>query len=60
MLAINVHIPVSSAYVGIHREYSTGSFQNKLVCSSFKRVPKYILFLAKLKGEGRAFWHGKA
>ena len=33
-----------------------GSFENKLVSSSFKWVPKYILFLAKLKGERRPFW----
>ena len=33
------------------------SLQNKLVSSSFKWVPKYILFLAKLKGEGRPFWN---
>ena len=32
-----------------NREYP-GSFQNKLVYSSFKWVPKNILFLAKLKG----------
>ena len=36
-----------------NREYP-GSFQNKSV-SSFKLMPKYILFLAKLKGEGRPF-----
>ena len=42
-----------------NREYP-GSFQNKLVSSSFKWVPKYILFLAKLKGEGRPFWSGQA
>ena len=35
------------------------SFQNKLVSSSFKWVPKYILFLAKLKWEGRPFWNGE-
>ena len=32
-----------------------GSFQNKLVSFSFKCVPKYILFLAKLKGEEELF-----
>ena len=37
-----------------------GSFQNKLVSSSFKLVFKYILFLAKLKVEERPFWNGKA
>ena len=35
-------------------------FQNKLVSSFFKLVPKYILFLAKLKEEVRPFWNGKA
>ena len=38
----------------INREY-LGSFQNKLVSSFSKWVPKYILFLAKLKGEVRPF-----
>ena len=33
--------------------------QNKLVSSSFKWVVKYILFLDKLKGEGRLFWNGE-
>ena len=42
-----------------NREYP-GSFQNKLVSSSFKWVPKYILFLTKLKGEVRPFWNAKA
>ena len=37
-----------------------GSFQNKLVSSSFKWVPKYSLLLAKRKGEERSFWDGKA
>ena len=32
-----------------------GSFQNKSISSSFKWVPKYILFLVKLKGEKRPF-----
>ena len=32
-----------------NREYP-GSFQNKLVRPSFKSVPNYILFQAKLKG----------
>ena len=36
------------------KEYP-GSFQNKLVSSSLKWVHRYILFLAKLKREGRAF-----
>ena len=31
------------------------SFQNKLVSSHFKWVPKYILFLVKMNGEGRPF-----
>ena len=35
------------------------SFQKKLVSSLFKLVPKYILFMAKLKGEGRPFWNGE-
>ena len=42
-----------------NREYP-GSFQNKLVSSSFKLVPKYILFQPRLKGEERPFWNGKA
>ena len=42
-----------------YREYP-GSFQNKSVSSSFKWLPKYILFLAKLKEEGRPFWSGQA
>ena len=29
-----------------------------IVSSSFKCVTKYVLFLAKMKGE-RAFWNGK-
>ena len=33
-----------------NRKYH-GSFQRKSVNSSFKLVPKYILFLVKLKGE---------
>ena len=41
------------------REYRS-SFQNKLVSSSFKWVPKYILFPAKLKRKGRPFLNGKA
>ena len=41
------------------REYRS-SFQNKLVSSSFKLVPKYILLQPKLKGEERPFWNGKA
>ena len=41
------------------REYP-GSFQNKSVGFSFKLVTKYILFLAKLNGEGRPFWSGQA
>ena len=37
---------------------TTGSFQNKSLSSSFKWVPAYNLFLAKLKGEGRpSFLH---
>ena len=42
-----------------NREY-LGTSQNKSVSYSFKFVPKYILFLAKLKGEGRSFWRGQA
>ena len=38
-----------------NREYP-GSFQNKSISSSFKRVSKHILWLAKLKGDGRTFW----
>ena len=37
-----------------------GSFQNKLLSSSYKSVPKYILFLARLRGKGRPFSNGKA
>ena len=40
-----------------NREFPV-SFQNKLVSSSLKWVPKKILFLAKLKGEERPFWTG--
>ena len=40
-----------------NREY-TCSFQNKLVRSPFKWVPKYTLFLAKLKGKETNFWSG--
>ena len=50
----SVHHPVSTLTVG-NEEYSW-SFQNKLVCSSFKWVSKYILFLPKLKGEGVISW----
>ena len=35
------------------------SFRKKLVSSSFKWVPKYVLFLAKLKEEGKPFWNGE-
>ena len=35
------------------------NFQNKSVKSSFKRVPKYIWFQAKLKEKARPFWSGK-
>ena len=38
----------------VNREHP-GSFQNKSVRSSFKWVLKYIMFLAKLKGEVRPF-----
>ena len=31
-----------------------GNFQNKLVCSSFKWMSMYVLFLAKLKIGGRS------
>ena len=37
------------------KEYP-GSFQSKLVSLSFRLLPKYILFLAKLKGEGKPIW----
>ena len=36
-----------------------GSFQKKLLSSSFKWVPEYILLLVKLNGEGRTFWDEK-
>ena len=42
-----------------NKEYS-GSFQKKLVNSSCKLVPQYILFLAKLKEKARSFLNGKA
>ena len=42
-----------------NRKYP-GIIQNKLISSFLKWVPKYILFLAKLKREGRPFWNGKA
>ena len=41
-----------------NKEYPL-SFQNKKVSLSFKLVPMYILFLAKLKGEGRPIWSRK-
>ena len=50
----SVHHPVSTLTVG-NEEYPW-SFQNKLVCSSFKWVSKYILFLPKLKGERVISW----
>ena len=40
------------------REYPC-SFQSKLVSSSFKCVPKHVLFLAKMKGGGKPFWSGQ-
>ena len=42
-----------------NREYPS-SFQNKSVSFSFKWADKYIMFLAKLKREGRSFWNGQA
>ena len=36
-----------------------GSFQGKFISSTFKSVPKCILFLVKLKQKGRAFWSGQ-
>ena len=42
-----------------NREYP-GTFQDKSVNPPFKLVPKYTLFLAKMKGEGRTFWSGQA
>ena len=39
-----------------NREYHV-SFQNKLVSSSFRSVPKYILFMVELKVEGRPLWN---
>ena len=35
-----------------------GNFQNKSVSSPFNWVPRYILFLPKLKGRGRPFLRG--
>ena len=52
-------IDIYTAPIFLVQEYP-GSFQNKLVNSSFKSVPKYIASQAKLKREGRAFWNGKA
>ena len=46
----SVHQPLSSEH--------PGSFQNKLVSSSFKWVTRYILFLIKLKGKERPFLEG--
>ena len=54
----NVQVAVYTACMGRDTEY-LGSFQNKLVSSHFKWVPKYILFLSKLKGEVRSIWKGK-
>ena len=54
----SVRIPVVYSACG-NRGYP-GNFQNKLVSSSYKLVPKHILFLAKLKGKGRPFLNGKA
>ena len=50
MLTISKMFKFLSTLLCLHgdREYP-GSFQNKLVSSSFEWVPKYILFLAKLK-----------
>ena len=42
-----------------NREHPS-SFQNKSVSSSFNWVPKYILFLAKLKREGKPSRSGQA
>ena len=42
-----------------NREYPD-SLQNKSVNSSFKWVSKYILCLARLRVEGRAFWSGQS
>ena len=44
------------------REYGipSGSFQKKLVSSSYKWVPKYILFLPNWREKGRLFLNGKA
>ena len=51
MLTISKMFKFLSTLLSLHgdREYP-GSFQNKLVTYSFEWVPKYILFLAKLKG----------
>ena len=60
MLTISkVFTSICILYLCGNREYPA-SFQNKSVGSSFKWLPKYIMFLAKLKGEGRRFWSGKA
>ena len=58
----NVHYPLSTlpTYVREQGIPQSGSFQNKSIGSSFKLVPEYILFLAKLRGEGRPFWSGQA
>ena len=50
----SVHSPIPTSG---NREHS-GNFRNKSVSSPFKRVSRYILFLAKLKGSGEEglFW----
>ena len=60
MLTIRkVFTSICILYLCGNREYPA-SFQNKSVGSSFKWLPKHIMFLAKLKGEGTRFWSGKA
>ena len=52
-------------YKSVHHSIPTrgnrehpGNFLNKLVSSAFSWVPRYILFLAKLKGRERSFLEG--
>ena len=57
MLAISKVFTILFYSACKNKEYP-GSFKNKSVIFSFKWVPKYILFLAKLKGGARPFLEG--
>ena len=50
----SVHHPIPTCE---NREHP-GNFQNKSVSSAFNWVSRYILFLAKLKGQREAFLEG--